>query len=105
MFFKIRVRSSLLRLFAENGLGGNPSALHPLADFLYYEYLNSWIDSLKKEVKDPELACEQLISFATQGRPVGSDQVDEELAKKIELLDDNGKLLQRLMGACALRRL
>ena len=98
MILKIKVRAALLSIFASSGLGSRPNSLHPIANFLYWEYLNDWLPVLKRQTKDTNKIVEELIFFATQARSVETNSRDEELAKKIADLDPDDSLT-RLMGA------
>jgi len=114
MFLKIKLRQLLLLSFEGTRFGTNPFSLHPLANYIYYDALNSWLPVLKKMKKSGASTEEILDSFvmkATQGicpkkfeKSVLSgnaykteDLIDSSILKHVDSLCDGDLDLKTIM--------
>ena len=110
MFLKIRIRTALLNIFSRCGQGKNPSSLEPFADYIYYDRLNAWLPLLKG-LSAKRAACELISSTLhgysakkasnITGRYTMAEIVDDDLVKKVNSLEPNKEIRNRVYG-CAL---
>ena len=115
MFLKIRIRNVLLRSFQGTRFSTNPYALHPLADYVYYEALNTWLSVLKemkKEGASIEEITMELVTHALYGHCpnklfelVNSNQeytkddlIDENLVAHVDSLCEDERLKTMMIG-------
>ena len=98
MFLKIRIRTILLSIFENAGY----SLENQLANYIYYEGLNMWLDLVKKHPGSAEEKAIFIIENVVDGNSVEkfkaiidsgesykpSDLIDDALKEKIESISD-----------------
>ena len=118
MFLKIKLRALLLKSFENTRFGTNPYKLHPLAKYVYYDALNSWLPVLKQMKKsgasDVEM-MEQYVMYSMQGycpskfyKAASSgqsyemeDMIDNNLVNQVNILCDGNEDLRHEMIGCS----
>jgi len=118
MFLKIKLRALLLKSFENTRFGTNPYKLHPLANYVYHDALNTWLLVLKQMKKsgasDAEMV-QQYVMYSMQGycpdkfyKAASSgqsykmeDMIDSKLVNQVNILCDGDEDLRNMMIGCS----
>lgn len=120
MFLKIKLRTQLLNLISAVGLPSNPYKLNPICNYLYYDFFNLWLPTIKSQTKGSSVneILEHYLDLAIDGlspesikniddlqkqNPDSSysinDAIDDEVLETVKRLDPDFEVLYALKGA------